>query len=74
MVETVAIFIHYGLTFMQMSINFVRTMIAIDTLMRREGLLFFAFDLLYVYTVVRPKLEPDTNFCIGNHYVMLRNN
>ena len=42
--------------------------------MRREGLSFFAFGLLYIYTVLRPKQEPDTDLLMGNHYLRLRNN
>ena len=43
---------HCGLTFMQASINFVRTVLIADTMMRREGLPFFAFDLLNIYTEI----------------------
>ena len=64
----------YGLTFMQVSINFVRTVLTVDTLMRREGLPFSASDLLNVYTLVQPNQESDTNLFMGNHYLRLRNN
>ncbi|GFZ10940.1 hypothetical protein Acr_22g0003380 [Actinidia rufa] len=64
----------YGLTFMQLSINFVRTAFVIDTLMQQEGLPFSASDLPSVYSVVRPKREPSTNLFMGNHYLRLRNN
>ena len=60
----------YRLTFMQGSVNFVRTMLSVDTLMRREGLQFNAYDLLHMYTVLRPlKKKPNTNLCTGIHYV-----
>ncbi|GFY82787.1 hypothetical protein Acr_02g0010270 [Actinidia rufa] len=62
-----------GLTFMQVSTNFVRTAFVVDTLMRKEGLPFSTSDLLNVYTVVRPKREPGTNIFAGNHYLKLRN-
>ncbi|GFS31493.1 hypothetical protein Acr_00g0017690 [Actinidia rufa] len=55
-------------------INFVRTVLVVDTLMRREGLEFGAYDLLHVYIVVRLKWEPDINLSIGNHYLRLQNN
>ncbi|GFS32147.1 hypothetical protein Acr_00g0021040 [Actinidia rufa] len=48
------------LTFMQVSINFVRTMLAVDALMRQLELPFSIEDLLHVYTVVRLKREPGT--------------
>ena len=59
---------------MQVSINFVMTVLAVDTLMRREGLPFSASDLLNVYTIVRSKREPSMNFFKRNHYLRLRNN
>ena len=62
-----------GLTFMQVFINFIKTMLAIDTLMQWEGLPFSASDLLNVYTVVRPKQEPNTNLFTRNHYLRLKN-
>ena len=43
----------YGLTFMQVSINFMRTMPVVDTLMRRERLPFSTLDLLHIYTKVK---------------------
>ena len=52
-----------GLTFMQVSNNFVRTILVVDTLMRREGLPFTASDLLNVFT----------NLNSENHYLRLRN-
>ncbi|GFZ06619.1 hypothetical protein Acr_18g0007890 [Actinidia rufa] len=63
----------YCLTFMQVSINFVRTMLTVDTLMAREGLSFSASDLLNFYIVVWPKRKPSTNLFTGNHYLRLRN-
>ncbi|GFY95432.1 hypothetical protein Acr_10g0008170 [Actinidia rufa] len=73
-VSTKEVMTNCGLTFMQVSINFVRTVMAIDTLMGREGLSFSASDLLNVYTVVRPKREFNTNLFPGNHYLRLRKN
>ncbi|GFY87862.1 serine carboxypeptidase S28 family protein [Actinidia rufa] len=63
-----------SLTFIQVSINYVRTVLAVDTLMRRERLPFSASDLLNIYTIVRPKQKPYTNVFIGNYYLRLRNN
>ena len=63
-----------GLTFMKVSINFVRTVLTVDALMRREGLPFSTSDLMNVYTVVRPMREPITNLFASNHYLRLRNN
>ena len=37
------------------------------------GALFSSSDLLHVYTVVHPKMEPGTPFLKGNHYLCLRN-
>ena len=62
-----------GLNIVQVSINFVRTVLSIDTLMRREGLSFSTFSLLNIYTEVQPKQEPDMNLFKGNHYLRLRN-
>ncbi|GFZ14413.1 hypothetical protein Acr_24g0006030 [Actinidia rufa] len=47
-------------------VNFVRTVLAVDTLMRQMKVSFNAEDLLHVYIVVRPKREPDTPFLKGN--------
>ena len=63
-----------GITFMQVSINFVRTVLVINTLMQMEGLSFSISNLLNVYTVVRPKREPDTKLFMENSYLRLRNN
>ncbi|GFY88713.1 beta glucosidase 40 [Actinidia rufa] len=63
-----------GLTFMQVSINFVKTVLIVNTLMRREWLPFLASNLLNVYTVVPPKREPGTNLFMKNHYLRLRSN
>ena len=41
------------LTFMQVSVNFVWIMLAVDML-QHEDLMFNVSDLLYVYSVVRP--------------------
>ena len=64
---------HCHLTFMQVSVNFVRTILTVDTLMYQMKLPFSVEDLLHVYTVVWPKKEPDTPFLKGNHYLNLRN-
>ncbi|GFS42840.1 hypothetical protein Acr_00g0082000 [Actinidia rufa] len=61
------------LTFMQVSVNFIRTMLMVDTLMHQMKLSFSAEDLLHVYTMVRPKREPRTPFLKGNHYLCLKN-
>ena len=45
----------YHLTFIQVSINFVRTVLAVDVLMRIEEHEFTAEDLLHVYCIVQPR-------------------
>ena len=54
------------LTFMQVFINFVRTMLVVDTLMQILDKPFSVEDLLHVYTVVRPKKESSNLFYEGN--------
>ncbi|GFS40462.1 hypothetical protein Acr_00g0068690 [Actinidia rufa] len=61
-----------GLTFMQVSVNFVRTVLAVEALMHREGLEFTAEDLFHVYCVVKPRKNPETQMLEGNHYLRLR--
>ncbi|GFY85505.1 hypothetical protein Acr_04g0002430 [Actinidia rufa] len=61
-----------GLTFMQVSVNFVRTVLAVEALMQREGLEFTAEDLFHVYCVVKPRRTPVTQMLEGNHYLRLR--
>ncbi|GFZ02351.1 hypothetical protein Acr_15g0009590 [Actinidia rufa] len=61
-----------GLTFMQVSLNFVRTVLAVEALMQREGLEFTAEDLFHVYCVVKPRKNPETQMLKGNHYLRLR--
>ena len=61
------------LTFMKVSVNFVWTILKVDTLMRQQDLAFSASDLLHVYTVVQSKRYPNTNLLKGNHYLRLRN-
>ena len=61
------------LMFMQVLMNFVRIVLAVDTLMRQQNLYFIASDLLHVYTVVHPKRDPYTNLLKGNYYLWLRN-
>ncbi|PSR87997.1 Myb family transcription factor EFM like [Actinidia chinensis var. chinensis] len=45
----------------QVSINFIRIVLAVDTLIRQHELSFNASDLLYVYTMVHPKRESVTH-------------
>ena len=59
---------------MQVSINFVWTVLTVDTLMRREGMEFYTYDLLHIYTVVLPQKEPNTNLFPGNHNLQLWTN
>ena len=61
-----------GLTFMQISVNFVRTVLAVEALMLRENLEFTAEDLLHVYCLVKPRRNPETQVLEGNHYLRLR--
>ncbi|GFZ19654.1 hypothetical protein Acr_28g0003590 [Actinidia rufa] len=61
-----------GLTFMQVSVNFVRTVLAVEALMQREGLEFTVEDLFHVYCVVKPRKNPETQMLEGNHYLRLR--
>ncbi|GFZ17278.1 hypothetical protein Acr_26g0005480 [Actinidia rufa] len=61
-----------GLTFMQVSVNFVRTVLAVEALMQREGLEFTAEDLFHVYCLVKPRKNPETQMLEGNHYLRLR--
>ena len=64
---------HCHLTFMQVSMNFVQTMLVVNTLMHQQELPFSDLDLLHVYTVVLPKKEPSTHLLKGNNYLWLRN-
>ncbi|GFY87563.1 hypothetical protein Acr_05g0012020 [Actinidia rufa] len=52
--------------------DFVRTVLAVETLMRREGLEFTVEDLFHVYCVVKPRKNPETQMLEGNHYLRLR--
>ena len=63
---------HYLFTFMQVSVNFVRTVLVVDTLMNILDKPFSAFDLFHIYTVVRPNKELGNPFYGGNHYLRLR--
>ena len=54
-------------TFMQISVNFIRTVLVVDVLMRREGKDFTIEDLLHVYCVVQPRRNPETYLYEGNH-------
>ncbi|GFS35165.1 hypothetical protein Acr_00g0038170 [Actinidia rufa] len=60
------------LTFMQVSMNFMRTVLVVDALMQRERLEFTAEDLLHIYCVVRPRKDFETHMFKGNHYLRLR--
>ena len=55
----------YRLPFMQVSFNFVRTVLVVDTLMQILDKPFSAKNMLHVYTVVRPKKEPSNPFYKG---------
>ena len=57
---------------MQVSVNFVRIVLAMDTLMQIVDKPFSAKDLLHVYTVVWPKKESGNSFYEGNHFLPLR--
>ena len=61
------------LTFMQVSINFIWTVLVVDTLMCLMDKLFNVEDLLHVYIVVRAKMELGNPFYTGNHYLHLKN-
>ncbi|GFZ03497.1 hypothetical protein Acr_16g0001210 [Actinidia rufa] len=50
---------------MQISVNFVRTVLVVEALMQREGLEFTAEDLLHVYCVVKPTKNPETQMLEG---------
>ena len=65
---------NFCLTFMQVSMNFVQTVLAIKALMQKEEIPFFAKDILHMCNVVRPKREPGTNLLTRNHYLRLKNN
>ncbi|GFZ00552.1 hypothetical protein Acr_14g0001870 [Actinidia rufa] len=60
------------LTFMHVSVNFVRTILAMDALMQREEQEITAEDLLHVYCVVYPRKNLATQMLVGNHYLRLR--
>ncbi|GFZ01237.1 hypothetical protein Acr_14g0008720 [Actinidia rufa] len=49
-----------GHTFIQISVNFVRTVLAVEALIQREELEFTAEDLLHVYCVVKPRKNSET--------------
>ncbi|GFY86740.1 AAR2 protein family [Actinidia rufa] len=60
------------LTFMQVSVNFVRTVLAVDTLMNILDKPFSASNLFHIYILVQSKKEPSNPFYSGNHYLRLR--
>ncbi|GFS36236.1 hypothetical protein Acr_00g0044860 [Actinidia rufa] len=45
-------------TYMQMSVNFVQTLLVVDTLMQKEGLAFSPSDLLHVYNAQKVIHKP----------------
>ena len=57
------------LTFMQVSINFIRTVLAVDALMKREEKEFVAKDLLHVYYIVRPRKNLETHIFFSMTFV-----
>ena len=57
---------------MQVSVNFVRTVLAVDMLMQILDKSFNTEDLLHVYTVFWPKNVPGNLFYESNHYLCLR--
>ena len=58
---------------MPVFVNFVRIVLAVETLMRQMKLPFCVADLLHVYSVVRSKREPSIPFFKSNHYLHLKN-
>ena len=57
---------------MQVSVNFVRTILAVDTLINILDKPFSASNLFHIYTVVWPKKESVNPLYSGNHYLRLR--
>ena len=63
---------HCQLTFIQVYVNFVCTVLTVDMLQILDNP-FDVEDPLHVYIVVRPKRELGNPFYEGNHYLRLRN-
>ena len=57
---------------MHVSVNFVRTVLMVDTLMNILDKPFSASNLFHIYTVVWPKKELGNPFYSGNYYLCLR--
>ena len=70
LLKTVLFLCH--LTFMQVSVNFVWIVLAVDALMKRKGKEFTIEDLLHVYCIVRPRKNLETLIYEGNHYLHLQ--
>ena len=60
------------LTFMQVLINFIQIVLAVDVQMRREEKEFTEY-LLHVYWILRPRRNSETHMYEGNHYLCLKN-
>ncbi|GFS42013.1 hypothetical protein Acr_00g0077680 [Actinidia rufa] len=54
------------------SVNFIHTVLAVDTLVNILDKPFSASDLFHICTIVRPKKEPGNPFYSGNHCLCLR--
>ncbi|GFZ14631.1 hypothetical protein Acr_24g0008210 [Actinidia rufa] len=50
---------------MQVLMNFVRTVLAVDALMKREDKEFTTKDLLHIYCIVRPRRNSETHMYKG---------
>ncbi|GFZ15722.1 hypothetical protein Acr_25g0001310 [Actinidia rufa] len=62
---------HCHLTFTQVSLNFVCTVLSVDTLMNILDKPFSASDMFHIYTVVWPKKESGNPLYNGNHYLRM---
>ena len=60
------------LLFMQVSVNFVRTMLAMEVLVRKKENEFTTEDLLHMYCIVRHRRNSETHMYEGNHYLCLQ--
>ena len=61
-------------TFMQVSVNFVQTVLVVDALMRREQQLFSVEDFMRMYNVLRPKFDPTNGLYTKKKCLRLRSN
>ena len=57
------------LIFMQVSVNFVSIVLAVNALLHREQQALSIKDFLNVYNMVRLKRYPETNLHTRNHYL-----